>query len=264
METKVFPFEIKDTNDSTGEFKGKASVFGNVDAYRDIIHAGAFTKTLKYYGGEVPILWQHLTNEPIGQGKVFETDRWLEINPGVIAKSVPRGAEAYSLMRPLRPEFKRPPVSGLSIGYVPTKVEYENRDDGPIRHINELKLYEVSVVTIGANDKALITGVKSRLQDDRLNRLITDVKKIAEALALKGILDDFDFDDALSQEDRHDFNSLQPKGIEIPSSHGSDLNESDQLYELSQALDQIRISSELKELRSHGTQGTQRADQANI
>jgi HK97 family phage prohead protease len=56
FEAKNFSFEVKATGDN--EFEGYASVFRNVDSYRDIIEPGAFTKTIQE-SKRVKVLWQH-------------------------------------------------------------------------------------------------------------------------------------------------------------------------------------------------------------
>lgn len=68
--TKETGFELEiDTKAVTaeGEFEGYASVFGNEDYGRDIMVAGAFTKSLaRRPAGKVKLLRQHYTDEPIG------------------------------------------------------------------------------------------------------------------------------------------------------------------------------------------------------
>jgi uncharacterized protein len=43
--------------------------------------------------------------------------------------------------------------------------------DGDVRHLTELKLWEVSVVTFPMNEMALVTGVKSLSDEDRAKHL---------------------------------------------------------------------------------------------
>lgn len=62
------PIEIKAVNED-GLFSGYASVFEEIDSYRDIVKRGAFEKTLaesESKGRAVPILWQHDAAKPIG------------------------------------------------------------------------------------------------------------------------------------------------------------------------------------------------------
>jgi uncharacterized protein len=126
-----------------------ASVFGNIDLGGDVVEPGAFTRTLMHKNGEVPILWQHDTKQPIGIGKARETKAGLEIS-GELVLQTSKAQEAYQLM-------KRGVLKGLSIGYDSIRDTVTNG----VRHLHELKLYEVSLVTFAMNEAAMISAVKS-------------------------------------------------------------------------------------------------------
>src|SRR6267154_3509440 len=53
MERKflVTPFKLKSISTS-GQFTGRAAVYGNIDSYGDVVTPGAFTQSLKDLGGE--------------------------------------------------------------------------------------------------------------------------------------------------------------------------------------------------------------------
>ena len=148
MNKRNFKFQIKEMTDS-GTFTGLASVYGNVDQGGDVIDPGAFTRTLAAKGGEVPVLYQHNTREPIGLGKLTDSKQGLLIE-GQLVLDVPTAKTAYALM-------KKGILRGLSIGYdiVSDAVV------GGVRHLKELKLYEVSVCTFPMNELATVTAVKS-------------------------------------------------------------------------------------------------------
>lgn len=63
MHRKSVPLAIKSADDTTGTFTGLASVFDNLDAHGDIVHRGAFTKSLAG-GRPVPLLWEHGATDP--------------------------------------------------------------------------------------------------------------------------------------------------------------------------------------------------------
>jgi uncharacterized protein len=139
-----------------GTFKGYASVFGNVDSYREIVAAGAFAESLKRIkasGDPLPVLWQHRSGEPIGGSDVLaEDDRGLKVEGFLLKDSIPRAAEAHALM-------KRRIVRGLSIGYY---VEADSFDEKKgIRTLTKLDLVEYSIVTFPANDQATVDEVKA-------------------------------------------------------------------------------------------------------
>ena len=63
MERKSVALAIKSTDDETGTFTGLASLFGNLDAHRDIVRRGAFSKSLAS-GQPIPLLWMHGAQDP--------------------------------------------------------------------------------------------------------------------------------------------------------------------------------------------------------
>ncbi len=137
-------------------FRGVASVFGGiVDAYvPTIIHRGAFAKTLSEAGRGIKILWQHDVDEPIGvPTKLFESDEGLVLQANI--SRTQRGRDALVLLRD-------GVVDGLSIGFDPIKEDIEKNEDGSmVRHVREVRLWEVSVVTWGADPNARISEVNS-------------------------------------------------------------------------------------------------------
>jgi uncharacterized protein len=153
MQNKTFKLEIKSVNEQ-GVFTGMASVFGNVDLGGDVVEPGAFTRTLAHKGGEVPILFAHDTRQPIGLGKVTETAKGLEVT-GELVMETSKAQETYALM-------KKGVMKGLSIGFDTVRDVVSNG----VRHLQELKLYEVSVVCFPMNEMAMVTSVKSEHDAD--------------------------------------------------------------------------------------------------
>lgn len=151
MEHLQFGLEVKSvaTADGLGRFTGLGSVYGNVDLHGDVVMKGAFSKSLAAKGSEVPLLWQHDTREPIGLAKLTDTDKGLQVD-GEIDLDVAEGRRAFSGIR-------RGYVKGLSIGYDAKKDEFK---DGK-RLLHEVELWEMSVVTFGANPRATVTTVKN-------------------------------------------------------------------------------------------------------
>lgn len=137
-------------------FRGVASVFGHpVDAYMPtIIHRGAFKKTLAEGGRKALILWQHDSNEPIGKPvKMFESEEGLVIEAAISRTT--RGRDALQLMRD-------GVITALSIGFDSIKEDMETLPDGAqIRHVREIRLWEISLVSWGADSLAAIREVNS-------------------------------------------------------------------------------------------------------
>jgi HK97 family phage prohead protease len=135
---------------STGEFEGYGSVFGNIDAYDDIVAKGAFVESLKQ---KMPVLlWQHDPSKPIGiYTEAREDERGLYLK-GKLATGVQQAREAQELL-------KMNALKGMSIGFRTLEDEVDRKTG--IRTLKKIDLMEVSLVTFPANDKANVTGVKS-------------------------------------------------------------------------------------------------------
>ena len=158
------PLEIKAVNQD-GLFSGYASVFEEIDSYRDIVKRGAFEKTLadtESKGRAVPILWQHDASKPIGvYTSLKEDERGLYVE-GQLNMDVQQAREALSLLR-------QKALSGISIGY--NSVRYDTDVKSGVRRLYELKLFEASLVTFPACDSARVTDVKTILADGNLPSL---------------------------------------------------------------------------------------------
>jgi HK97 family phage prohead protease len=153
MDNKSFKLELKSLTPQ-GTFTGLASVFGNVDLGGDTVDSGAFARSLSHRGGDVPILFAHDQKQPVGLGKVRETGLGLEIN-GELVMETAKAQEVFALM-------KKGVLKGLSIGY---DIVRNVVKDG-INHLQELKLYEVSIVTFPMNELATVSSVKAQTDPD--------------------------------------------------------------------------------------------------
>lgn len=177
---------IKAMNDETGEFEGYGSTFGGEpDSYGDVIVKGAFTDTLKSHKakGTMPkMFWQHDSHEVIGKWlDAEEDDTGLKLR-GKINMGVQRGREAYALL-------KEGDIDGLSIGYSIKRYETDEKDG--IWYLKELELFEVSVVSIGANENATVSAVKAQKAAHEITEKLKAGDRLTERefeMMLKGIL----------------------------------------------------------------------------
>ena len=55
MNQKSFAFDVKSST-KAGQFTGRASVYGNVDAHNDVVMPGAFDRSLQDLRGEIVVL----------------------------------------------------------------------------------------------------------------------------------------------------------------------------------------------------------------
>ena len=157
-QVRAYALQLKATGDD-GTVEGYGSVFGVRDNYDDVIASGAFQASLKAHkaAGTMPaMLWQHNAGEPIGVWtEMVEDAKGLRIK-GQLALDTVRGKEAHALL-------KLGALNGLSIGFVAEEWTYDR--DAQIRTLTEIDLWEVSLVTFPANEKARITNVKASPDD---------------------------------------------------------------------------------------------------
>lgn len=153
MEHKSFCMTDLQTS-SEGCFEGYASTFGIIDLDNDLIHKGAFTKTLKNSNNKTVLLYQHKKEEPIGIVTLYQDNKGLKAS-GQINLEVQKGKEVYSLI-------KQGALNSMSIGFISRE---EDVDKHGVRHLKEVELYEVSIVTFPANPTAQLTSIKANSQD---------------------------------------------------------------------------------------------------
>ncbi len=152
------------------QFEGHGSVFGNEDLGGDVVLPGAFTRTLAKHKSEgtLPAMfWMHDMTRVAGKWLDMHEDEKGLVTKGELAPT-DLGKEIHTLL-------KMDAVRGLSIGYIPTEVDYTG--DG-VRLIKEVDLLEVSIVAIPMNPKAQVAHVKSRLS--ARGEYVPDDKELAE------------------------------------------------------------------------------------
>jgi len=144
---------VKDIDSKQGIVTGYFSVFGNVDSDGDMIVPGAFLKTIKENGpegkGRIAHLWQHSPTEPIGKLQSLKEDSYGLYFESKLAETS-RGTDTLKL-------YEAGIINEHSIGFNTVKKETKS---GYIE-LQELKLWEGSSVTWGANEMARTTGMKS-------------------------------------------------------------------------------------------------------
>ena len=164
-EYKTVEFELEGFDDKEGTFSGYGAVFSNIDSGGDIIEPGAFTKTIAEGIGRVKILSGHNDSLlPIGIPTELRED----------AKGLFMSAKISdtTLGRDVKTLIHDGVLCELSIGYDPVVFDY---DENGIRHLREVKLWEISVVTWAMNEQAVITDHKS---DDAATRIEAEAQAI--------------------------------------------------------------------------------------
>lgn len=155
LERKIVGFEIKDLDEEEGTFSGYAATFSKKpDSYGDIIDPGAFKRTISKangMGNRIKILWNHWVLEPIGKPTKLKEDEKGLYFEGKLSLGVQRAKEILTLM-------KDGVITEMSIGYNTIKESYNTETH--VRHLQEIKLWDISPVTFAANPEAIIEGVK--------------------------------------------------------------------------------------------------------
>jgi len=177
MEYKALTFEAKSVDADQRTIEGYAATF-DADAVGDVILRGAFANTLKERGGKIKVLWQHDMGTPIGKPvEMREDDRGLFVKSYIA--NTEKGNEALTLAR-------EGIIDSMSIGF---SVKDSDYDEKGIRVIKELALYEYSLVTMPANEAAIITSVKS-ITTREIERVLREAglsRSQAKAISLRGV-----------------------------------------------------------------------------
>lgn len=146
-----------DTHNPGGYIEGYASVFGNTDLGGDIVQKGAFTKTLK-------------ERMPKNAVKMIDSHRVWDGTGAVIGTVIDAKEDDYGLWfkaalstvqaaQDIRTKLKEGILDALSFGYDVIKSTFDSKTG--TSYLQELKLYEVSVVIWGMNPLAGVTDTKS-------------------------------------------------------------------------------------------------------
>ena len=157
---------VYDIDEKNSLVKGYGSFFDNKDSDQDIIRKGAYQKTIQENGSRVKYLYQHDMMQPIGKmTELYEDDKGL-----VFVAEVPKtslGKDVIELM-------KAGVITENSVGIMP--IVKENKGD--YREISEVKLYEISAVTLAANDQAKILDVKGISNIDQVYKRYDNICKL--------------------------------------------------------------------------------------
>tara|TARA_R100000654_G_scaffold69416_1_gene98978 strand:- start:3189 stop:3908 length:720 start_codon:yes stop_codon:yes gene_type:complete len=171
---------IDDIDQKLGVVKGYGSIFGNVDSDKDIIEKGAYSRTIKNNGSRVKYLYQHDITKPIGKMReLYEDEKGL-----AFVAEVPKttfGKEILELM-----EYKV--IDENSVGIMPIEKEIDDKGN---RIITEVKLYEISAVTLAANEEAKILEVKG--ESDKIDYYTKRFDNLIKFIRKGNITDDLGY-----------------------------------------------------------------------
>jgi HK97 family phage prohead protease len=152
---------VKDVDVSTGVVTGYFSIFGNKDSDNDIVLPGAYKKSLKENGpgSERPRilhLFQHDPMKVLAKPYVLKEDK-----KGLYFESK---ISDTSLGKDVLQLYRDKVLTEHSIGYNVIKREIDEKEE--TQKLIEVKLWEGSTVSWGANMEALVSTVKSEKFDN--------------------------------------------------------------------------------------------------
>ena len=177
--------ELKATDDNGGGvFSGYASTWEK-DLYDDVVVKGAFAQTLsadfKAGGAGIPIHWQHKDGSP--NDVIGETLSAVEDEHGLLITAqldtdIAEGKRAYDLL-------KRGLIHQMSIGFIAEKTAWVEDEESKspwdgYREIRQLKLFEISLVQVAANQGAEVLEVKAGRAISKANETATTVVDLAQ------------------------------------------------------------------------------------
>ena len=172
-EYKTVPFKGYKLDEDQGVVEHLVSIFGIEDLGGDIVHPGAFTKTIQERAGSVRVLDSHrrtsvldalgvslsLKEVPRDQLPAEILSDYPEATGGLWAKTqflmdTPEGKGAFS-------RIKSKAVSEFSFGYDTLDSDFTTKEDGTeIRNLRTLRLWEYSPVLFGMNPATTVLSAK--------------------------------------------------------------------------------------------------------
>lgn len=165
---KGFGGKVKDVGGRT--VTGYFSTFDFKDSDGDIIIPGAFTKSIQERGingkNRIFHLWQHWTSDILGKPKILKEDASGLYFETELANTA-LGNDVLQL-------YMDGIINEHSIGFQIVKSEQDHASDTQL--IKEVKLWEGSTVTWGANENTPATGVKGT-KPEEVEEIIKRINK---------------------------------------------------------------------------------------
>lgn len=149
--------------DEAGKISGFFSTYEKTpDSYGDIIEPGAFTKTIekrKETGHPFPLCWNHDFSSVIG---VVDTIEEKEVGPYIEASFLDT-----ALAQDVRKMVQSGAVYQFSFAYDVLSWREPTADEkkmGVQNVLQEVEVFEISVVTVPANQNAVVTDIKGAIE----------------------------------------------------------------------------------------------------
>jgi HK97 family phage prohead protease len=179
--------EIKDISSDKRQVAVYLAKFDNIDSDNDMIKKGAFTKSIQERGPDSPsnrkiaFLRWHDWEKPIGKFLTLQEDDYGLFAVSQLGTSV-GGNDAWN-------DYNDGIIREHSIGfqYIQDKMRWIDDANAPAQGywmISELKLYEGSAVTFGANSETNVVDVmKSEDKIDKAVKISNEIDLLIKGLA---------------------------------------------------------------------------------
>tara|TARA_X000001382_G_scaffold107387_2_gene83060 strand:- start:1463 stop:2404 length:942 start_codon:yes stop_codon:yes gene_type:complete len=177
---KNAPIELKEDGD-TRYIEAVFSLFDTIDSDNDVTKANALRSG--YTGNKVPLVWNHDWSKVIGRG-VIETDNQKAVFKGYFLNTE-AGKEAYETVKAMQD------MQQFSYGFQVMKSEKASHIDSkgeevPVRVLQDVKVWEVSPVLVGAQQNSFVQALKSGLEpyddpDEEVDDTDTEFEEVQES-----------------------------------------------------------------------------------
>ena len=169
-EQKAIDFELKE--EAEGKVSAVFSVFNSLDSDGDVVLPGSIKSGFK--SGDVPMVWAHKWDMPIGKGRIKEDDGKATFD-GEFFMDTDSGQEAYKIVKNMGD------MQQWSFGYRVNDAERapfksaDSEDEQDARYLKDLTVFEVSPVLVGANQETYTMAIKSN--KELVEDLVEEEKK---------------------------------------------------------------------------------------
>lgn len=177
-------FDIKDYDVASRKISGYAAVFNNVDKAKDKLIKGCFAKSIEERGpksnanDKIILLWQHDQKEPIGRlTELYEDEKGLYFE--AILDEIELGDRALK-------QLESGTLNQFSIGYSYVWENCHQDKEENCTIVKEVKLYEISIVSIGCNGMTRYLGLKSVEEyDNACAELASDIAEVTKHMSVR-------------------------------------------------------------------------------
>ncbi|MFJ5771410.1 HK97 family phage prohead protease [Psychrobacillus sp. NPDC093180] len=186
-ETRTFDITGLQTRDSSENetvlISGYAAVFNSKTSigsyFEEVIAPGAFSKAISE-NGDIRALFNHDWNNVLGRTKsgtlrLEEDERGLKFEVELPNTTVARD---------LAESMRRGDINQCSFGFFPTGEDWDYSVEPAMRTLNEVELFEISVVSIPAYEDTEVSLVRSKELDKEIEKRMKIINQI------KGVLKD--------------------------------------------------------------------------